>query len=193
MSQQPKPIKKPTELLAMAGAILAKEGQQLDIYICGATCAFLRNWMPERGTNDCDVLDTAPPQGMGLGLGIIGGLQKDWLNISAQDYARDLPDDWETRARTQGPITFGGLRVFTLTREDFIASKIKAVYDSTRAHDHEDLLNMHEKPTEEELDYAEKNARERQDGRLADRQEAVLADLREEAAKERKRSSGMTR
>jgi hypothetical protein len=117
------------------------------IIIGGAAMQLLG--LTDRVTKDCDVLSpkiTFELKEASVEFAKEHGLSDNWLNNGPETLIRDLPSDWQKNI----VLLYEGknLKLFTLSRLDFIRSKLFAYLD--RGIDLQDLTKL--MPTKSEID-----------------------------------------
>jgi len=122
--------------------------EPVDLRVCGGG-ALLVLGIVSRQTRDLDVVTPKLTEELIIGsrkVAIEFSLSPDWLNNGPENLIIDLNLGWEERCQ----LVYSGevLRVFSLGREDLIASKLYAYCDREES-DLDDLLKI--KPTIEEL------------------------------------------
>jgi len=105
--------------------------------------------LTDRVTKDCEVLSpkiTIQLKDASKEFAKEHGLSENWLNNGPETLIRDLPADWQKNV----VVLYEGknLKLFTLSRLDFLRSKLYAFVD--RGIDLQDLTKL--KPTKAEID-----------------------------------------
>lgn len=145
------------KILPIFEIFLAKKGLLFEaVIIGGAAMQFLG--LTERVTKDCDVLSpkiTPDLKEASMDFAKEHGLSEDWLNNGPESLIRDLPSGWQENLVSlyEGK----NLKLFTLSRLDFVRSKLFAFVD--RGIDLEDLKGL--KPTRSEIDQVKDWLKER--------------------------------
>ena len=136
------------DLLPKFDAYLIKRGLFFEGVVIGGAAMQLLG-LNERVTKDCDIL--SPKISVELKeaskvFALEHGLSEDWFNNGPETLIRDLPSDWHENLV---PLYSGqGLKLFTLSRTDFLRSKLFAYVD--RGIDLVDLRQL--KPTKREIE-----------------------------------------
>lgn len=136
-----------SELFPKFEKFLAERKLSFEAIIIGGAAMQLMG-LTQRVTKDCDVL--SPKISIDLKTASKDfakehGLPEDWLNNGPETLIRDLPTDWQ---KNLIPLYQGkSLKLFTLSRLDFLRSKLYAFLD--RGIDLTDLKQL--KPTKLEL------------------------------------------
>jgi len=145
------------EILPKFEKFLAEQGLYFEAIIIGGAAMQLLG-LTDRVTKDCDVLSpkiSSKLKEVSKEFAKEHGLSDDWLNNGPETLIRDLPTDWQKNVISlyQGK----NLKLFTLSRTDFLRSKLFAFVD--RGIDLQDLIKL--KPTKAEIEQLEEWLKER--------------------------------
>ena len=115
-------------MLRALAAVGRRCHEQTDLFIVVGAAAILCNWL-DRTTVDVDVVLSEPKLSLWqpaiLDAAEELGLASTWMNDGAKGFSDVLSPDFRRRSRLVG--TFAQLRVFAVSREDFILLKLFAM------------------------------------------------------------------
>lgn len=136
------------EILPIFDRFLTSRNVSFEAVIIGGAAMQLLG-LTERVTKDCDVLSPKVSDELkevSREFARENGLSENWLNNGPETLIRDLPPDWQ---KNVVPLYQGkNLKLFTLSRIDFIRTKLYAFLD--RGIDLQDLKSLN--PTKAEIE-----------------------------------------
>jgi hypothetical protein len=143
-------MKDPTAVFEALDQEMQKDGHEEVLYVCGGA-ALLALGVISRETQDVDVITPMISPELdqaGTRISRQFGLTSHWMNNQVSDLGQRLPTGWMRRC--QALYTGRALQVFSLGRDDLLASKLFAT--CARDLDFNDVIAM--RPSRQELEKA---------------------------------------